>query len=188
MSVWRATSNRTKLYFNIFLCYWSRTLTPQSNLQRKWWFKGVVVAFGFLALLRVCLQVCVPGWRDKRNYVIVAEVSGHFGLAGGASSCSSTGSVLQRPERGSRTGALNEEGRRSVAPTGQYRSSPFCPGGLLAWGCRQSAEAGADDIREVVFQIGFPALPAASGANSTGRITQVAGQARGMWPQQTQDK
>lgn len=31
-----------------------------------------------------------------------------------------------------------------------------------------------DDIREVVFQIGFPAAPAASGANSTGRITPVA--------------
>lgn len=39
-----------------------------------------------------------------------------------------------------------------------------------------------DDIHEVVFQIGFPVLPAASGASSTGRITQVAGQAQGMWP------
>lgn len=39
-----------------------------------------------------------------------------------------------------------------------------------------------DDMHGVVFQIGFPVLPAASGANSTGRITQVAGQAQGMWP------
>lgn len=75
-------------------------------------------------------------------------------------------------------------GEAVVAPHGTASLQPpsACLCGLQARGCRQSAEAGADDTREVVFQIGFPALPAASGANSTGRITQVTGQARGMWP------
>lgn len=47
-----------------------------------------------------------------------------------------------------------------------------------------------DDIHEVVFQIVFPVLPAASGANSTGRITQVAARLRecGLYKHSTNKK
>lgn len=134
--------------------------------------------------------------REKLN--VASEYRGHFRLPGGASSCFSTGRVQTGPHRF--TWVL--EGMQKHGPwvrrgaqcrprgTALFRPQPYwarmairlpipCASRQAGRHCRPVI---TDDIREVLFQISFPVLPAASSANSTGRITQVAGQAQGMWP------
>lgn len=93
-------------------------------------------------------------------------------------------------------GGLEWGGVHSVIPMGQHYSGlPLPhrgPGMRLpipgAGGCCRPVIT--DDIHEVLFQIGFPVLPAASGANSTGRITQVAARLRecGLYKHSTNKK
>lgn len=96
---------------------------------------------------------------------------------------------------GSRSEALSEEGCAASSPWDSFIqacSGPTGPGMRLPIAgtggrCRPVI---TDDIHEVVFQIVFPVLPAASGANSTGRITQVAARLRecGLYKHSTNKK
>lgn len=96
---------------------------------------------------------------------------------------------------GSRSKALSEEGWAALFPwdsTIQACPGPVDLGMRLpipgTGGCCRPVIT--DDIHKLVFQICFPVLPAASGANSTGRITQVAGRLRecGLYKHSTNKK
>lgn len=97
---------------------------------------------------------------------------------------------------GRKSKALSEEGcAKRARGTVLFRPARLCPLGL-GMSLPISGRGGrcrpviTDDIHEVVFQIGFPVLPAASGANSTGRITEVAARLRecGLYKHSTNKK
>lgn len=129
------------------------------------------------------------------------EVCIHLGLPGRTScpvspqeecwqGCVDSGFFTWKQKRGLEWGGVHR-----FVPMGQdYRGLPWPCGPVHelpirgAGGC--CLPVITDDIRELVFQIGFPVLPAASGANSTGRITQVAARLRecGLYKHNTNKK